>query len=129
MASQLRRRGQRRLTVTRPALRPVRPLLEALESRLAPADYRVTAQLQVLQTDAGSAAPGQQVVFFESSVADYQVLQRGLSAGTDAVVLDAGGDGLDQVAAFLRGRHDLAAVHLVSHGAPGAVLRGGPWGL
>jgi len=101
------------------ARKPRRPQIEALEDRLAPAGYRVTAQLQVLVTD-GGGKPGQQVVFFESGVADYQVLEQGLAAGTDAVVLDGGGDGLAQMAAFLKGRHDLSAIHILSHGAPGA---------
>lgn len=99
-----------------------RPRLECLEDRLAPAGYRVTAGLEVLATDAGT--PGSQVVFFESSVADFKVLERGLAPGTDAVELDGRGDGLAEVAAFLRGRQGLAAIHLVSHGAPGALQLG-----
>jgi N-acetylneuraminic acid mutarotase/S-adenosylmethionine hydrolase len=90
---------------------------------MAPADYRVTAQLQVLATD-GGGKPGQQVIFFESGVADYQVLQKGLAGGTDAVVLDGAGDGLAEMAAFLQGRQDLSAIHIVSHGAPGALELG-----
>jgi hypothetical protein len=63
------------------------------------------------------------VVFFESGVADYQVLRQGLAANTDAVVLD-GGDGLAEMAAWLKGRQGLAAIHVVSHGAPGALELG-----
>jgi hypothetical protein len=111
---------------SRPArqARACRPRLEILEDRLAPADFRVTAQLQVLPTDGGGKA-GQQVVFFESRVANYQVLQQGLAAGTDAVVLDGSGDGLAEMAAFLKGRQNLSAIHVVSHGAPGALELGG----
>ena len=57
-------------------------------------------------------------------MADYQVLTQGLGAGTDAVVLDSGGDGLKEMAAFLAGRHDLTAIGVVAHGAPGAVALG-----
>jgi N-acetylneuraminic acid mutarotase len=106
------RRGQHRL----------RPQLEVLEDRLAPADFRVTAQLDVLPEGGGPA--GHQLVFFESGVAGYQVLEKGLSADTDAVVLDGDGDGLAEMAAFLQGRHGLTAIHVVSHGAPGALELG-----
>jgi N-acetylneuraminic acid mutarotase len=114
--------SQRQMTIRN--LRRSRPHVEVLEDRLTPADYRVTAQLQVLTTDGGKGAAGQQVVFFESGVADYHVLQHGLAAGADAVVLDGGGDGLAEMAAFLKGRHDLTAIHIVSHGAPGALELG-----
>jgi hypothetical protein len=35
------------------------------------------------------------------------------------VVLDAAGDGVREMAAFRAGRHDIAAVYLVSHGSAG----------
>ncbi len=57
-------------------------------------------------------------------MAGYQVLTQGLAADTQAVALEPGGDGLDQMATVLRGRHGLAAIHLVSHGAPGALELG-----
>jgi N-acetylneuraminic acid mutarotase len=63
-------------------------------------------------------------VFFEASVANYQALVKGLAAGTDAVVLDSGGDGLKEMTAFLASRHGLTAIGLVAHGAPGALALG-----
>ena len=99
-----------------------RPALERLEGRLAPAGYAVTAGLEVLPD--GDGPPGRPVVFFESAVAGYQVLLKGLAADADAVVLDGQGDGLAQMAAFLKGRHGLSAIHVVSHGAPGALELG-----
>src|SRR5208282_2965377 len=102
-----------------------RPWLELMEPRWLPAGYTVTSQLQVIRTsDVGGAAPGHQVVFFESSVADYQALYQSIAAGTDAVVLDAGGDGLREMAAFLAGRHGLTAVSIVAHGAPAELSLG-----
>jgi hypothetical protein len=71
-----------------------------------------------------AGAAGRQVVFFESDVADFRVLEQGLAANTDAVILDAGGDGLAQMAAYLDGHTGLAAIHIVSHGAPGALELG-----
>src|SRR5262249_52404467 len=107
----------------RPRLqRGFRPRLEGLEGRLAPAGYAVTAGLEVLPTDGGP--PGRQVVFFESAVAGYPGLQQGLAPGADAGGLDAQGDGLAQMAAFLKGRHGLSAIHVVSHGAPGVLELG-----
>jgi N-acetylneuraminic acid mutarotase len=100
--------------------------LEELESRLAPASYVVDASLQIRQLDGLSAAESQShaVVFFESSVNDYQVLRQGLNRGTDAVVLDSAGDGLREIATFLAGRHDLTSIGVVAHGATGAVFLG-----
>src|SRR4029077_7449233 len=81
--------------------------LEELESRLAPASYAVNAQLEVRTVGEPQgvsprviAVRATQVVFFESSVANYQVLRQGLAAGTDFVLLDEGGDGLRQMAAY-----------------------------
>jgi N-acetylneuraminic acid mutarotase len=100
--------------------------LEELESRLTPASYAVNAHLEVsipgAPADPNAAAHA--VVFFESSVADYQVLEQGLAAGIDAVLLDASGDGLREMAAFLAGRHGLTAIEVVAHGSPGAVALG-----
>jgi hypothetical protein len=92
--------------------------LEELESRSAPASFAVSAQLEITHLDNQSDTPGRAhaVVFFESSVADYQVLRQGLDAGTDAVVLDSGGDGVREMAAFLIGQHGLATVGVVAHG-------------
>ena len=107
--------------------------LEALEARLAPASFFVNAQLEISRLDCPAGAPAaqpspatpvRQVVFFESSVADYQALSQGLGAETDAVVLDGAGDGLQEMAALLAGRHDLAAIGVVAHGTPGSVLLG-----
>src|SRR5207253_6791942 len=64
------------------------------------------------------------VVFFESSVAGYQILRQGLDPGTDAVLLDSDGDGVREIAAFLTGRHDLTSIGVVAHGAPGRVALG-----
>lgn len=103
--------------------RHFRPLLEQLEARLAPATFLVDPQLQVHHLDNVGGTPGsaRSVVFFESSVADYQVLRQGLTDGNDAVILDSHGDGVRAMAAFLAGRHDLAAVHVVAHGTAGTV--------
>src|SRR5262249_18340550 len=103
-----------------------RPAIEVLEDRLAPASFAVNAQLQIIPVGTASSSPAaaRAVVFFESSVADYQVLQQGVGAETDTVVLDSSGNGLDEMAAFLAGRHDLSTIALVAHGTNGAVQLG-----
>src|SRR5262245_17746516 len=108
-----------------------RPLFHAkgeeLESRLAPSSFAVDAQYQITllsESLAQEAAPAHAVVFFESSVANYEILRQGLPSGTDDVVLDSGGDGLRAMAAFLAGRHDLSSIGLVAHGEPGRMYLG-----
>src|ERR1700722_5575464 len=123
-----RKEGQRRSAPGR-ASRPghfCRPVLEELEARLAPATYVVNPQLQVHLLDNVGGAPGSRhnVVFFESSVANYQVLRQGLPSGFDAVILDSCGDGVREMAAFLAGQHNLSAVEVVAHGTSGAVSLG-----
>ncbi len=99
--------------------------LEELEVRLTPAGFLVSSSLQVLHTDdLGGTGPARDVVFIESSVAGGQVLSRGVLPGSDVVVLDSGGDGLREMAAFLAGRHGLAAIDVVAHGAPGLIALG-----
>jgi N-acetylneuraminic acid mutarotase len=71
-----------------------------------------------------AAPPAHAVVFFESAVPNYQVLRQSLDAGTDAVLLDQGGDGLKEMAAFLAGQHDLTSIGIVAHGSPGMVSLG-----
>jgi N-acetylneuraminic acid mutarotase len=100
--------------------------LEELEARQTPASYAISAQLAISRLDNIGDAPSgtHAVVFFESNVTDYQVLRQGLGEGTDAVVLDSGGDGIKEIAAFLADRCELTAVGVVAHGAPGAVVLG-----
>src|SRR5438477_12840737 len=84
-----------------------RACLEELESRLAPAFYAVSAQLAISrQGDAPADTSAARVVFCEASVADYQLLAKGMGDATDFVVLDSAGDGAREMAAFLSNRHD-----------------------
>ncbi|WP_164558095.1 DUF4347 domain-containing protein [Massilia atriviolacea] len=71
-----------------------------------------------------SAAPppaAQQILFVEDDLADYRQLS---GTGMDVVVLDARQDGLRQIAQALRTRRGISALHLISHGAPGALKLG-----
>ncbi|MBP1207872.1 hypothetical protein JOD97_005958 [Duganella sp. 1411] len=91
-------------------------------------------RLQILAGAPEAAAPAPQsappeqlaisqrseITFIESNVADLPTLLKGL-AGTEVHVLDAGQDGLRQIAAILDGRAGVDALHIISHGATAAV--------
>lgn len=68
--------------------------------------------------------PKQSVLFIDSGIADYQTLIDGAKPGTEVHVLDAGQDGLAQMAQTLNGRHGIDAIHIISHGAAGKLLIG-----
>jgi N-acetylneuraminic acid mutarotase len=81
-------------------------------------------EIRRLDTAGGMVPRAHAVVFFESTVTDYQVLRQGLALGTDAVLLDGGGDGLKEMAAFLAAYHDLTSIGVVAHGAAGQIMLG-----
>lgn len=63
------------------------------------------------------------ILFIVSDVGDHQQLAAA-SPSLEVVVLDAKGDGLDQMADALAGRTHVPAVHLISHGSSGALNLG-----
>ena len=60
-----------------------------------------------------------QVVFFDPSVGEVDILSAGVPACVETVVLAGDRDPMAQMAAHLSGRQDLAALHIVSHGRAG----------
>jgi hypothetical protein len=69
-----------------------------------------------------------EILFVDPSVSDLNTILCGLRPEVEAVVLDAGEPAARQIAATLAGRHDLDAVHIIAHGAPGRVrFAGGDW--
>ncbi|MFW3898427.1 DUF4347 domain-containing protein [Pseudomonas bharatica] len=129
------------------------PLLMALEPRIMfDASVGVVAQDAAAQTTAdaakdstssnessqapaasGETASQQQgsqrneVVFVDGQVSNVGQLLEGLSPKTEVVVLDPNKDGLQQMADYLKGRDNLDAIHLLSHGADGTVQLGNVW--
>ncbi|TCP10971.1 DUF4347 domain-containing protein [Simplicispira metamorpha] len=73
---------------------------------------------------ATTASPARSIVFIDSRVQDAATLLQGLDPGTEVVFLQAGQDGLAQMAAHLQGRTGLDAIHVISHGAQGRVQLG-----
>ncbi|MCA9116676.1 MAG: DUF4347 domain-containing protein, partial [Planctomycetaceae bacterium] len=97
----------------------------------SPAAESTTASTQVaLQTEADSTASADQteasheVIFVDYRVSDWQSLVGEVDANTEVIILEAGRDGVDQIADALEGRDDVSAVHIVSHGAAGRVYLG-----
>ncbi|WP_028445790.1 DUF4347 domain-containing protein, partial [Chitinimonas koreensis] len=69
-------------------------------------------------------ADRKEVVFVDTSVADYQMLVAGMKDGVEVVLLDRSQDGVAQMAAWAQSHSGYDAIHVVSHGNAGRVLLG-----
>ena len=65
-----------------------------------------------------------EVAFIDTGVADYQTLVDGIRAGVEVVLLDAGQDGLAQMALWAQSHTGYDAIHVLSHGTKGTVYLG-----
>lgn len=74
-----------------------------------------------------------ELVFVDSQIERHSELMDALRENSDPrrvidiVVLDADRDGIEQITETLAARHDVDAVHVLSHGAEGALKLGGTW--
>ncbi|MDB5335317.1 MAG: hypothetical protein JWN70_936 [Planctomycetaceae bacterium] len=74
-----------------------------------------------------------EVAFVDSQVDNYQQIVADLQSQStsdrqiEVIVLDSGHDGIEQITDTLRGRHDIDAIHVFSHGTAGAVKMGDVW--
>ena len=66
-----------------------------------------------------------QILFIDAAVTDAATLLASVDPSIEVVQLSANEDGLAQIARALDGRTDIGALHIVSHGAPGALVLGG----
>lgn len=128
---------------SRTAASRARPTAEAVEPRLLyaadpigagavllhHAEVRVLAAEEPMATPL--ASPVAELVFIDARVADRDTLLAGLEAQAAAQgrtlewhLLTGDEDGLAQIGAVLQGRSDVAALHLLSHGASGLLLLG-----
>lgn len=64
------------------------------------------------------------LLFIDSALENYQTLIDGVIPETEVIVLHPAEDGIKQIATTLKGRSDVASVHIVSHGEPGCLLLG-----
>uniref|UniRef100_UPI003F58FCC9 Ig-like domain-containing protein n=1 Tax=Pseudomonas grandcourensis TaxID=3136736 RepID=UPI003F58FCC9 len=70
------------------------------------------------------AVPGQSVVFVDSRVKDSDSLLQGVAPGTQVVKLDAGKDGLQQIADYLDQHQGISSVQIIAHGNAGDLWLG-----
>lgn len=98
-------------------------LVEALKQ---PADVSGETQAQddQPQDEQPQADHPAQVVFVDSSVPDYDTLLQNIEGDYEVVVLDAGQDGVEQMADVLKDMKDVEAVHIISHGSQGSLSLG-----
>ena len=62
-----------------------------------------------------------EIAFVDAGIPDFDAFVAGLRPNVEAIVLSPSRRAPDQMAAVLRGRSGLDAVHIVAHGAPGAL--------
>lgn len=70
---------------------------------------------------------GHEIVFIEDNVADWEQLAAQATEAhpnVEVVRLDSKADGLAQISAVLEQSHELAGIHIISHGAPGQLALG-----
>src|SRR5450830_673924 len=94
----------------------------ATDHAAAPADAH--PQSDATPTPAPAAVPGQSVVFVDSRVQDFDSLLKGVAPGTQVVVLQAGKDGLQQIADYLDGHKGVSTVEIIAHGNSGDLWLG-----
>lgn len=76
------------------------------------------------QLDIVTAVADNELVIVAADVPRPELFQRASAADTRLVMLDAHSDPMTQIVAILAQHRELAAVHLVSHGQPGALTFG-----
>src|SRR4028119_468009 len=64
------------------------------------------------------------LVFIDSNVEDYQSLISGVSPNAEVIILDETLDGIEQITERLATKQNIEAIHIISHGSPGAVQLG-----
>ncbi|WP_154715566.1 DUF4347 domain-containing protein, partial [Pectobacterium fontis] len=64
------------------------------------------------------------VVFIDTSVADYQTLLNQVPSGTEVVLLDSSADGLSQMTEWAKTHSGYDTIHIISHGSEGRLHLG-----
>ena len=64
------------------------------------------------------------LVFIDSNVEDYQSLISGVSPNAEVIILDETLGGIEQITERLAIEENIEAIHIISHGSPGAVQLG-----
>ncbi len=71
------------------------------------------------------ASNARELLFVDSAVENAPLLLNGLRSGVECVRLPAGDDPIATMAVHLAGRRGVEAVHILSHGVPGALMMSG----
>ena len=80
--------------------------------------------IATLDDAAEPAASTHEIVFIDTSVADYQQLAAEWANRGQVILIDGTKDGIDQMRAALAGQNGITAIHIVSHGSEGAFWLG-----
>ncbi|NVZ65912.1 DUF4347 domain-containing protein [Pseudomonas gingeri] len=107
-----------------PANHPTADAAKAPATDHAAAPAEAHPQSDAPSTPAPAAVPGQSVVFVDSRVKDFDSLLKGVAPGTQVVVLEAGKDGLQQIADYLDTHQGVSTVEIVAHGNSGDLWLG-----
>jgi large repetitive protein len=75
---------------------------------------------------AATSAPtaSNDIIFIDTNVASYDILAQEWAGKGTVVLIDGGKDGIAQIEAALAGKHDIGAIHIVSHGVEGTFFLG-----
>ena len=84
----------------------------------------VSVPVEVRAVDPALNNGRKEVAFIDTGVADYQTLVDGIRAGVEIVLLDAGQDGLAQMALWAQSHSGYDAIHVLSHGADASIQLG-----
>jgi hypothetical protein len=98
-------------------------LTSALSTLAFPVNVDPNAQV-VVAADPALDGGKLEIAFVDGTLADYQTLIGDIRPGVEVVVI-SGPDGLQQIAAFLKGQTGVDAIHIISHGGDGVVDFGG----
>jgi hypothetical protein len=85
---------------------------------------RISLDLQAIAMASIGAQARKEVVFIDGSVAGYEAMLAEIPQGMEIVVLDGTADGLAQMAEWAASHGGYDAIHLMSHGAEGALQLG-----
>lgn len=75
--------------------------------------------------DAGQSIATRSIVFVDSEVADHDLLSSAVSPGAEVILLSINQDAISQITETLASRHNVASIHIVSHGAAGQLQLSG----
>ncbi len=81
-----------------------------------------TADTEVGKPTARVTSQSTEIIFVDASVQDVRAFLNGKSG--EVIILDADRDGVEQIAEVLKGRKNVTAVHIISHGDVGQLRLG-----